>query len=784
MILKKKKENRKFLMVILAISIVAVMFIPMLYSSIYLGAFWDPYGRLDNVPVAFVNLDKPVTKDGKKYAVGKELENNLKDNDKVAWKFVSYEEAKKGVEDTSYYAMIEIPENFSQKIADSQDGKFSNPEVIYEANKGRNFVFSQISERVAQSIKTEVSANIQKEFSKALIDSLYDIKVSIKDAGDGTGKLQDGTQKLLDGSKKVADGIGQAANGSILLRDGLKQAGDGAGSLQDGTQKLFDGSISLSSGLDTAASGSKQLQNGLKALVKGESQVVDGSTALVNGLNDFKSNLVRSNDKIPALVKGASEVSNNTALIEQGAEKLNTSLNTGLKGLADGVNHVANGISQADLILNEELTNIDNSNLSEVDKAKLKVAISTIHKINGFNISGSIEAPLRSAANSAQPLVDNLKKLEAGTKQVSEGVSQLASGLADTQSKAADGLDQLIKGTKGIQNGSSTILAGLNAVTEKSGELSKGLNQLNSGSISLKDGLKVVNDGTLSLKEGLNTAVLKTDELSDGLKQLSDGSVSLNNGLRDVNDGAVKLKDGLNSGYDKINSSVKFNSEDMSKFVSEPITLNDNSINNVKYYGEGLAPYFVSLSLWLGAMFINLILSITKLVDVVKNKFLKSFVGKFTAGSVMGIVQSLILSFVLVEVLKIDATSITNFYLTNAFISVVFFSVMYGVSYAIGVMGTPIMFIVFVLQLSSSGGTFPIETAPEFYRVVGRFLPMTYSINTLRMVISGINSSVIYKNIVIMSIFMVVFLGGGFAFKLVLNLTKKESKRFNILKAS
>lgn len=784
MILKKKKENKKFLMAILAISIVAVMFIPMLYSSIYLGAFWDPYGRLDNVPVAFVNMDKPVTKDGKEYAVGKELEDNLKDNDKVAWKFVSYNEAKKGVEGTSYYAMIEIPENFSEKIADCQDGKINSPEVIYEANKGRNFVFSQISERVAESIKAEVSSNIQKEISKALIDSLYDIKISIKDAGDGTGKLQDGTEKLFDGSKKIVDGIGQAANGSIQLENGLKQAGDGAGSLQNGAQNLFDGSVSLSSGLGTAVSGSKQLYDGLKVLAKGESQVADGSGALVNGLNDFKSNLVKSDDKIPVLVKGASEVSNNTVFIEQGAEKLNTSLNTGLNGLADGVNQVANSISQADLILNEESANIENSNLSEIDKAKLRAAISAIHKINGSDISGNIEKPLRSAANSAQPLVDNLKKLKEGTKQVSEGVGQLANGLADTQSKAAVGLDQLINGAKGVQSGSNNILAGLNTVRDKTGELSKGLNQLDSGSISLKDGLKSVNDGTLSLKEGLNTAALKTGELSEGLKQLSDGSVSLNNGLKDANDGALKLKDGLNSGYDKINSSVKFNSEDMSKFISQPITLKDNSINNVKYYGEGLAPYFVSLSLWLGAMFINLILSISKLIDVVKNKFLKSFLGKFISGSVMAVLQSLILSFVLVKVLKIEATSITNFYLTNMFVSVVFFSVMYGVSYAIGVMGTPIMFIVFLLQLSSSGGTFPIETAPQFYRVVGRFVPMTYSINTLRMIISGTNSPVLYKNIIVMLIFMVLFLGGGFVFKSVSNLIKKENKFFKNLKVS
>jgi putative membrane protein len=78
--LKKTKYSRKSIMITLSISIIAVMFVPLLYSSIYLGSVWDVYGRLDKVPVAFVNMDKPVTRDGKEYAAGKEVENSLKDN--------------------------------------------------------------------------------------------------------------------------------------------------------------------------------------------------------------------------------------------------------------------------------------------------------------------------------------------------------------------------------------------------------------------------------------------------------------------------------------------------------------------------------------------------------------------------------------------------------------------------------------------------------------------------------------------------------------------------------
>lgn len=772
---KDKKHNKKNLITILGISIAAVMFIPMLYSSIYLGAFWDPYNNLNNVPVAFVNLDKPVTKDGKEYAVGKELENNLKDNDKVAWKFVDLNEAQKGVNGTAYYAMIEIPEDFSAKIAESTDGEIKSPEIIYEANKGRNFVFAQISEKVAESLKTEISSNIQKEISKALVDSLYDVKVSIKDAGNGAGELEAGTQKLYDGSNQLTSGIGQAANGSVLLKNGLMQANSGTAKLQNGTQKLLDGSVNLSNGVSTAANGSKQLQSGLNVLSTGQSQIVNGSVTLVKGLNSFKNSLIQSNDQVSALVKGASDVSNNTELIEQGAEKLDNSL-AGLKSLADRVKQANDSISQASSILNEELTNIDNSNLSEADKEKLKTAILAINKVDSSNMSVNIEAPLRESSGSAKQLVSSLKKLKEGTKQVSDGVGQLSTSIANNQAEASKGLDQLINGAILMQNGSSDLLSGLNTVTEKSGELSNGLSSLNNGSIILKDGLKTVNDGTISLENGISTAAQKTGELSDGLKQLSNGSSVLSNGLKDAKDGVDKLGNGLNDGYDKMNENLKFNSENMSEFVSNPVALKDNSINDVKHYGEGLAPYFVSLSLWLGAMFINLILSITKSLKVVNNRFLKSFTGKLLAGSGLAVIQSVILSLVLVSGLKINVTSISDFYISNMFVAVVFFSVMYGLSHAIGIVSAPIMFIVFLLQLSSAGGTFPIETAPEFYRIVSEVFPMTYAISTLRMIISGINSSVLNDNVRIMLMFMCAFLGGGYLIKFVFNRINMKKK--------
>jgi putative membrane protein len=693
MSLKKTKENKKSIVAILAIVIIAVLLVPMLYSSIYLGSIWDVYNKLDSVPVAFVNLDKLVTKEGKEYSIGKEVENNLKDNKKVAWKFVSHEEAMKGVEGTDYYAVIEIPEDFSEKIANAQEGSFEKPDIIYKANKGRNFIFSQVSQKVADSLRGEVSSNIQKEISKSLVGSLYDVKVSLKDAGDGAGELQ------------------------------------------GGTQKLFDGITQLSKGINAAAGGSKQLEAGLRQAEEGQKQLVSGTDSLINGLNQLKSSLTQKNESIPQLVNGASGVYNGVGAVKAGASVGSKNLSAGLNTAADGVKGVSDNIIKADALLASAVADYKTTGSFSADDIKnIMTAQAIMDGVKNSDINKNIGEPLRVASNSMKPLVDKLGELEAGAKMVSDGTSAVAKGIEETQSKAAEGTSQLIDGAHKLKEGSSQILGGLNTAAEKTGQLSNGINMLNEGALALKDGLK------------------------------------------DANDGAIKLRDGLNGGYDKISDKLKFNSEDMSQFVSEPVALKESYINNIKYYGEGFGPYFISMSLWLGAMFISIILTILKSSNIFKSKFIKSFIGKLIAGSGLVTIQALILSVVVVKALGLNPASLTGFYVTNVFIAVVFFSFMYGVNHAIGILGAPIMFIILLLQLSSSGGTFPMEALPAFYRAVGKIIPMTYSVSSLKMVISGINSSILSHNLIIMTIFMMASLCGGFIIRLIINLVKNKNQ--------
>ena len=99
---------------ILLISVIAIAFIPILYSSIFDKSVWDPYGRAKDLPVAVVNQDKPTELLGQKMNVGQQVVDNLKKDHQLDWNFVSKEEAEKGMKDLKYYMIVTITEDFSK----------------------------------------------------------------------------------------------------------------------------------------------------------------------------------------------------------------------------------------------------------------------------------------------------------------------------------------------------------------------------------------------------------------------------------------------------------------------------------------------------------------------------------------------------------------------------------------------------------------------------------------------------------------------------------------------
>ncbi len=115
--------------------VVGLLVLPSLYAWVNLVACWDPYGNTNGIKVAVVNLDKGVTLEGNAINAGDEIVKSLKENDAIGWQFVDEDDAEYGLTHDRYYAMLEIPEDFTKQLVNVLDGDYQKPQIIYRVNE-------------------------------------------------------------------------------------------------------------------------------------------------------------------------------------------------------------------------------------------------------------------------------------------------------------------------------------------------------------------------------------------------------------------------------------------------------------------------------------------------------------------------------------------------------------------------------------------------------------------------------------------------------------------------
>ena len=157
------------------IAMAVITTIPTIYTTLFLGSMWDPYGNVSDLPVAVVNLDQPVDYAGSTMAVGDELVDNLKESDALSFHFVDAQEAKDGLSDGIYYMAITIPEDFSANATTLMDDTPKKMELQYATNPGTNYIASKMSESAMEKLKAQVSATVTEEYTQTIFDQFAQV---------------------------------------------------------------------------------------------------------------------------------------------------------------------------------------------------------------------------------------------------------------------------------------------------------------------------------------------------------------------------------------------------------------------------------------------------------------------------------------------------------------------------------------------------------------------------------------------------------------------------------
>lgn len=577
---------------ILMIVLVFIIAIPAIYTTLFLGSMWDPYGKLDELPVAVVNLDEPVEYEGETLNVGQKLVDKLKEDGSLCFNFTDTEQAERGLENGTYYMVITVPKNFSENATTLTDATPKKMELDYKTNPGTNYIAMKMSETALEKIKTSVAQEVTKTYAETIFDKIGEAGDGMKDAADGAGEIYDGTEKLSDGNKTISDNLKTLSEGTLTFKDGTSELKVGLSSYLDGVNQLSDGSTTLANGATSLLTGALKLNDGANSLSDGTKTLSSGTATLESGAKTLESGLKTYTDGVKQANDGAAALNSNSAALTSGAQQLtagNEQLSSGSAQILGGLNQmsstVKSGLPSEDKItelsggldtysaaigkMNDELqntslpseeelaalnavkTDLTNSLTNAGDNAKSLYVLAAQLQASGDlqtaaqvkEIADSLAANVTSAANDATAISAVFEQVTPSLSKVTE----LKNGVAELN----ENKELVLGGAKTAVNGMYSGLANVSYALDT---------QIIPGMSTLDGGISQVSDGAKSLSSGLTTYTSGVAQVGSGLTQLNDNSAQLNSGATQLSSGASQLASGaktLDSGADELKSGTK-----------------------------------------------------------------------------------------------------------------------------------------------------------------------------------------------------------------------------------
>ncbi|MEK1322871.1 YhgE/Pip domain-containing protein [Limosilactobacillus fermentum] len=780
---------------LLLLSVIVICFIPFLYSIFFLKSVWDPYGSTQNLPVAVVNEDRAVKYQGQTLKVGAQLVQELRKNKQLKWEIVSKQTAKEGLAHRKYYTVVTIPKDFSKNAATVLDQSPKKMELKYETNGSLNYIGQVISEMAMTKLNQKIRAQVTQSYATTMIKLVKQVGTGFNQAASGAKQISTGMVTLNSGTNQfvagvstvnngvqtlqaavtpLASGASQLASGSTTLASGVNQYTSGVGLLAAGLTKLSANSAALNAGTATLASGVNQYTSGVDQLGSGLTTLKNNSASLRSGaasLNQGASQLSNGASQLNATVNSslgsldftgimsamnqASQMKSSLASLQSGLTQAQSALSavsteanqlktapSALRGVSSAASSLS-GVVQNDDAIAQSATALAKSTTDATTKDKLLTiateAGSNVTTIRGLETALSQVNSLSTSLSGLQSQLNNLPSLQttlSGAQTTLNQANQLLTTLQGYQGALSampsqlaalkQATNSLASGAASLQSGMSTAQAGVNQANAGTGQLTANSAALVSGANQLATALIQLNAKVPSLVSGVSA-------LASGTQKLVDNSPALVAGTAKLNAGAGELADKLISGAEKVNAVQP--SKKAAKMFAAPTTVKHTNYSYVPNYGHALAPYVLSVALYVGALIFNFVYPIRR-VALFGRKASAWWASKLAVGmtsvTVMALAEGGIMMLLGLQVLHVPSFFWTLILFGWASMAVVMF-----LSMTFDNPGRFVAMVLLMLQLGGSGGTFPMQVTMKFYNVIHWYLPMTYSILGLRNGISG-----------------------------------------------
>ena len=589
----------------------------------------------------------------------------------------------------------------------------------------------------------------------------------------GVESYTGGVSQLNAGLNQFSSGVSAYTNGVGNLATGANQLSNQSATLRMRVEQLSEGIQQLSSKLD-ASSGKKdqinQLSSGLNQLNKAIQNIDVGDTkqldSVLSSIASLSNQMLASaqSEKTTTLANIQSTAAYQSLTSEQQAEiRASVSQNS-----TDGIQS-AQSIVALVKGLQGSLENLQNqsSNLSILKNQANQVLPLASTSLTGLSsglteIQGAVTSKLVPAS---QSIASGVNAYTAGIDKVSQGASQLS----EKNSTLTGSLNQLVSGSTTLTQKSSNLTAGVGQLVEKTPKLvssieklSTGSNQLNRKSQELIAGVDKLQSGSSQLSDKSSQLISGASQLDNGANKLADGSGKLAEGgtkltseLEDLQLGVASLGQGLSNASDQLKSASTESKN--AEILSNPLNLSKTDNDQVPVNGIAMAPYMISVALFVAAISTNMIFAKLPSGRHPESRWawLKS------RAEINGIIAVLagILVYGGVHLIGLTANHEMRTFILIILTSLAFMSMVTSLTTWNSRIGAFFSLILLLLQLASSAGTYPLTLTNDFFRAINPWLPMSYSVSGLRQTISMTGN--IHHQVIFLAVILALFTGLG-----------------------
>ncbi|ABS42799.1 YhgE/Pip domain-containing protein [Clostridium botulinum] len=516
-------------------------------------------------------------------------------------------------------------------------------------------------------------------------------------------------------------------------------------------------------------------------------------------LKDLMNMIFYVNDKIPEINASIDKLEKGAITLEEFIEKINKDIPL----IKDTINRALSAGDKTKLFLSKSKEGINN--VAPYIKQDLIIA----RKINstaevlieeGVDLIGKNSSKARENLLSSKDKLTNVKEILNSILELIDIINKdkkniimndFENNIKDMKERVNNKIENINTVISSIDRGEKVSVEVLNRLNNKANGidsiLEKTIEDFNPKIVpainNVLNDLIVVADNTIQLLKNANENLPGATELLDkgytgaekgikGIKILKSNLPSIEKSIGEVSNKLKTLDD--DERLNEIIKLMKSNAKIESDFISNPVEIKENRIYPIPNYGSAMAPFFTTLSLWVGALILVSILSV-EVKDIKGAKKLKvheKYFGRYFTFMTIAIFQALIVSLGDIYLLKVYVSNKSIFILFSIFISIIFSMIIYTLVSVFGNVGKALGVILLVLQISASGGTFPIEVTPGFFQRINPLLPFTYAVSGMREAVGGVIEGILLRDIIILLIYFTLSI-------LLALLLKKKLEKIN-----